>query len=67
MLTLTRKVGESLKVGDDVEVVVREIRRNQVRLGIIAPDDVRILRAELLERAVSNDSSGVWANYDDDE
>ena len=49
MLTLTRKVGESIRIGDNIEIVVKEIRRNQVRIGIIAPRDVPIYREEVYE------------------
>jgi carbon storage regulator len=49
MLTLTRKVGESIRIGDDIEIVVKEIRRNQVRIGIIAPRDVAIYREEVYD------------------
>ena len=49
MLTLTRKVGESIRIGDDIEIVVKEIRRNQVRIGIIAPREVPIYREEVYE------------------
>jgi carbon storage regulator len=49
MLTLTRKVGESIRIGDEVEIIVKEIRRNQVRIGIIAPRDVPIYREEVYE------------------
>jgi len=47
MLTLTRKVGEIIRIGDDVQIVVKEIRKNQVRIGIIAPRDVKIYREEV--------------------
>lgn len=47
MLTLTRKTGESIRIGDDIEIVVKEIRRNQVRIGIVAPREVPIYREEL--------------------
>lgn len=53
MLTLTRKPEETIVIGDGperIEVIVKEIRRNQVRLGIVAPEDVRIFRKELIER-----------------
>lgn len=50
MLTLTRKVGESIKIGDDIEIVVKEIRRNQVRIGINAPRDIQIFRGEILDQ-----------------
>lgn len=49
MLTLTRKVGESIRIGDDIEIVVKEIRRNQVRIGIVAPREVPIYREEVYE------------------
>ena len=52
MLTLTRKVGESIRIGDDIEIVVKEIRRNQVRIGIVAPRDVAIYREEVARAAV---------------
>lgn len=47
MLTLTRKVGEKIVVGSDIEIVVREIRGKQVRLSIKAPKTLRILRDNL--------------------
>lgn len=49
MLTLTRRVGETIRIGDDIEVVVKEIRRNQVRIGIVAPREVPIYREEVYE------------------
>lgn len=48
MLVLTRKPGEKITVGHDIEIVVVSIDRNQVRIGIAAPKDTRILRAELV-------------------
>lgn len=47
MLVLSRKPGEKLVIGNDITVKVVEIKGNRVRLGFDAPDDVRILRAEL--------------------
>ena len=49
MLTLTRKVGESIRIGDDIEIIVKEIRRNQVRIGIVAPREVAIYREEVYD------------------
>ncbi len=51
MLILTRRPGESIQVGQDIEISILEIRGNQVRLGISAPADVLVLRAELVESA----------------
>ena len=47
MLTLTRKVGESIRIGDDIVVIVKEIKGKQVRIGIEAPRDVYVCREEL--------------------
>ena len=49
MLILTRKSGETIRIGDDVAVSVIEIRGNQVRLGISAPRDVMVHREEVYE------------------
>lgn len=48
MLVLSRRNGGSLRIGSNVTVTILDSRRNQVRLGIDAPDDVRILRDELI-------------------
>lgn len=55
MLLLTRRPGESLLIGDDVTVRVLGVKGNQVRIGIDAPDDVRIVREELLDRDKKQD------------
>ena len=51
MLILTRRPGESIQVGQEIEISVLEIRGNQVRLGISAPPDVLVLRSELVNAA----------------
>ncbi len=50
MLILTRRVGESLMIGDDINVTVLSIRGNQVRIGVNAPKDVSVHREEIYER-----------------
>jgi len=50
MLILTRKVNESLMVGDDVTVTVLGIKGGQIRIGISAPRDVAVHRQEVFER-----------------
>jgi len=50
MLVLTRKVNQSIIVGDDVEVVVLEVRGEQVRLGIKAPKTVAVHRKEIYDQ-----------------
>ena len=50
MLILTRRVGETLMIGDSVSVTVLGVKGNQVRLGINAPKDVAVHREEIYER-----------------
>ena len=50
MLTLTRTVGETIRIGDDIIVTVAEVRSGTVRISIDAPREVRILREEVHER-----------------
>lgn len=50
MLILTRRVGESLMIGDKVNVTVLGIKGNQVRIGVNAPKDVSVHREEIYQR-----------------
>lgn len=50
MLILTRRVGESILIGQDIEVAVLSLKGNQVRIGIRAPQGVPVHREELLTR-----------------
>ena len=50
MLILTRKTTEVIRIGNDVQVIVLAIKRNEVRLGIVAPLDVVVDREEVAER-----------------
>ncbi len=50
MLILTRRVGETLMIGDDVTVSVLGVKGNQVRIGVNAPKDVAVHREEIYDR-----------------
>ena len=50
MLILTRRCNETIRIGDDIEVTVMNIDKGQIRLGITAPNDVRVDRAEVRQR-----------------
>ncbi len=55
MLILTRRVGESLKVGDDITITVLGVKGNQVRIGVSAPRDVAVHREEIYNRIQEDD------------
>lgn len=50
MLILTRRVGESVVIGDDVTITVLGVKGNQVRIGVDAPRDVAVHRQEIYQR-----------------
>ncbi|HHW57523.1 MAG TPA: carbon storage regulator CsrA [Clostridia bacterium] len=49
MLILTRKVGQSIIIGEDIEIKILEIVDGQIKLGITAPKNISVLRKELIE------------------
>ncbi len=57
MLILTRRVGETLMIGDKVTVTVLGVKGNQVRLGINAPKDVAVHREEIFQRIQREDAA----------
>ena len=61
MLILTRRVGETLMVGDDVTVTVLGVKGNQVRIGVNAPKDVAVHREEIYERIRKENEAGAAA------
>ncbi len=50
MLILTRRIGESVKIGDDVTLTILSVKHHQVRIGVAAPKDVSVHRQEIYER-----------------
>lgn len=50
MLILTRRLGESIMIGDKITITVLGVKGNQVRIGVTAPDDVAVHREEILQR-----------------
>jgi carbon storage regulator len=57
MLILTRKAGESIQIGDDIEVKLISVKGNQARIGVEAPDDVDIWREEIYDQVQDGQES----------
>jgi carbon storage regulator len=64
MLILTRRIGETLNIGDEIQVTVLGVKGNQVRLGINAPKDVPVHREEIYERIKAEQAGGVLGQTD---
>ena len=58
MLILTRRVGETVVIGDEVQVTVLGVKGNQVRLGVNAPCDVSVHRQEIYDRIRNEHGDG---------
>ncbi len=55
MLILTRRVGETLMIGNDISVTVLGVKGNQVRIGVTAPKEVSVHREEIFQKIQSGD------------
>jgi carbon storage regulator len=62
MLVLTRKIDQSIVIGDGIEVVVTQIDGNTVKLGIKADKNIRILRSEVLEEIMKSNKTSIADN-----
>ncbi|ODN31267.1 carbon storage regulator CsrA [Fervidobacterium thailandense] len=57
MLVLSRKVGESIIIGDNVEIKILKVEGSSVKLGIVAPADVKIYREEVYKKVAEQNKS----------
>ncbi|MER3473447.1 MAG: carbon storage regulator [Armatimonadota bacterium] len=65
MLVLTCKVNQSIVIGDDIEVVVLEVRGEQVRLGVRAPKSIAVHRKEVYEQIRQENLNAASVSTDD--
>ncbi|KJZ82828.1 MULTISPECIES: carbon storage regulator CsrA [Clostridium] len=59
MLIITRKKGESIMIGDDIEITISKIEDGSVKIGIEAPKNINILRRELYEEVENENKEAV--------
>ncbi|MCW9710728.1 carbon storage regulator CsrA [Avibacterium sp. 21-586] len=57
MLILTRKVGESLLIGDEISITILSVRGNQIKVGVTAPKEVSVYREEIYQRMKKQDDA----------
>ena len=65
MLILTRKLGQSITIGDDIKVTILDIHGKQVRLGVVAPQKVVVHREEIYQKIQEENKRAAMANAND--
>jgi len=59
MLVLSRKEKESLLIGDNIEIIIQSIDKDSVKIAIVAPKDVKIMRKELVEQVTLENQQAI--------
>lgn len=67
MLVLTRKIGEAICIGDDVELIITEITKNAVRVGIKAPKNTPVYRREIYDKILQENQEASSANVNNNQ
>jgi len=64
MLVLSRKVGETIWIGEDIEIVISEVKGEQVKIGIRAPRNIEVIRGELRKDISDSNTEAVIKDLD---
>jgi carbon storage regulator len=64
LLTFTRKIGQKIRIGDQIRITVKEIKGRQVRLVIEAPKEVRVFREEIYEQIAAENERAAQVKPD---
>ena len=64
MLVLSRKTGETIWIGEDVEIIISEVKGEQVKIGIRAPRKIDVIRGELRQDISDSNTESVVKNFD---
>lgn len=64
MLVLSRKAGETIWIGEDIEIIISEVKGEQVKIGIKAPRSIDVIRGELRQDVSTSNTEAVLKNMD---
>ena len=59
MLVLTRKLNEAIVIDDKIEIIINEINKDTVKIAVVAPKNIRILRKELVETVIDTNKEAI--------